>query len=85
MPNASPPSPIRLSDDQLTELMRLAQPLQPQCRDAFLRILAHELRGRVDVGDGELHRTAHEIIRSYSLFNPPDLSAGAPGRASKYR
>jgi hypothetical protein len=76
-------SPIRLTDDQLTELMRLAQPLQPQCRDIFLRILAHELRDRVDVGDGELHRTAHEIIKSYSLFDPPDFSRAAG--ASKYR
>jgi hypothetical protein len=64
-------TPIRLSDDQLAELMRLAQPLAPPCRDAFLRILAHELRGKPDVGDGELHRIASDVIRANRLFDPP--------------
>jgi hypothetical protein len=50
--------PLRLSDTQLDEIMRLCQPLALHCRDALLRILAHELRGRRDVGDGELHRIA---------------------------
>jgi hypothetical protein len=53
-----PPKPLALSDSQLDQIMRLAQPLHPQCRDAFLRILAHEFQGRPDIGDGELHRTA---------------------------
>jgi hypothetical protein len=68
--------PLRLSDEQLTELMRLSRPLQPQCRDAFLRILAHELRDRADVGDGELFRVAREIIRSNHLFEAPNLGSG---------
>ena len=55
----------------MSAVMRLAQPLAPQCRDAFLRILAHELRGRADVGDGELHRVAVETIKSYRLFDAP--------------
>jgi hypothetical protein len=62
--------------------MRLAQPLQPQCRKATLRMLAHELRDRANIGGGELHRTAHEVIRSYQLFDPPNLG---PGAVSKYR
>jgi hypothetical protein len=74
--------PSCLSDSQLATLMRLAQPLQPQCRDAFLGILVHELRDRADIGDGELHRTAHEVIRSYQLFDPPNLG---PGATSKHR
>jgi hypothetical protein len=52
--------------------------------DAFLRILAHELRGRHDVGDGELFRIARDVIRTYSLFDPPELEH-APGAVSKYR
>lgn len=76
---------LRLSDDQLTVLMRLAQPLQPQCRDAFLRILAYELEGRADVGDGELHRVAREIIKDNGLFDPPELgNSGRSGATSKY-
>jgi hypothetical protein len=62
--------PMCLTDSQLAELMRLAQPLAPPCRDAFLRILAHEFRGRRDIGDGELHRTAIEVIKRNRLFDP---------------
>jgi hypothetical protein len=62
---------LRLSDDQLSEVMRLCRPLAPRCRDALLRILAHELRGRRDVGDGELHRIARTIIKDNRLFDPP--------------
>jgi hypothetical protein len=77
-------TPLRLSDDQLTAVMRLAQPLQPQCRDAFLRILAHELRGRIDVGDGELHRVARDVIKSYRLFDAPEVER-VPSRWSSRR
>jgi hypothetical protein len=75
---------LRLTDDQLTEVMRLAQPLALPCRDALLRILAHELRGRRDVGDGELHRLARTIIRDNRLFDPPDLDGGRMPRTSKW-
>jgi hypothetical protein len=64
---------LRLSDTQLDEIMRLAQPLALHCRDAMLRILAHELRGRHDVGDGELHRIARSIIQDNRLFDAPNL------------
>jgi hypothetical protein len=72
--------PVRFSDGQLDAIFKLTQPLAPACRDAFLRILAHELRDRVDVGDGELHRVARQIIADNSLFDDPDLE----GRRHKY-
>src|SRR5262249_41949137 len=62
---------LRLSDSQLDAVMRLCRPLAPPCRDVLLRILAHELRGRRDVGDGELHRLARRIITDNNLFDPP--------------
>jgi hypothetical protein len=75
--------PLSFTDDQLTEIFRLTKPLQPECRDAFLRILAHELRGRTDgIGDGELFRVAREIIRENHLFDPPDFENR--GRLGKY-
>jgi hypothetical protein len=74
---------LRLTDDQLTKVMRLCQPLALPCRDALLRILAHELRGRHDVGDGELHRLARTIIADNRLFDPPDLDGRMP-RVSKW-
>jgi hypothetical protein len=51
--------------------MRLCQPLAPHCRDALLRLLAYQLRGRRDVGDGELHRLARTIIKDNHLFDAP--------------
>jgi hypothetical protein len=62
---------LQLSDAQLSDVMRLATPLALHCRDALLRILAYQLRGRRDVGDGELHRIAREIISTNHLFDPP--------------
>jgi hypothetical protein len=64
---AAPTSPLRtlfhLSDVQLGELMRMAQPLQPEDRVAFLRELTARLNGCADVGDGHLHRLACEVVR----------------------
>jgi hypothetical protein len=74
---------IKFTDDQLTEIFRLTAPLQPACRDVFLRILAHELRGRVDVGDGELNRLAREVIKTHDLFTAPDDMGS--GRWSRWR
>jgi hypothetical protein len=54
-------------------MMRLCQPLALHCRDALLRILAYQLRGRRDVGDGELHRIARSIIKDNHLFDAPNL------------
>jgi hypothetical protein len=75
--------PVRFTDDQLTQIFRFTAPLQPACRDAFLRILAHELRGRVDVGDGELNRVAREVIKANHLFEAP--SDMGSGRWSRWR
>jgi hypothetical protein len=62
---------LRLSDSQLEGLVLLCQPLVPRCRDALLRILSYQLRGRHDIGDGELYRTARNVIRDNKLFDPP--------------
>jgi hypothetical protein len=72
---------LRLSDEQLTELMRLSRPLQPQCRIAFMEILSRTLSGRTDIGDGELYRVAREVICNNHLFEAPDFG----GRWSKHR
>jgi hypothetical protein len=76
LPHTEESLALRLSDAQLDKIMRLCQPLDPHCRDALLRILAHELRGRRDIGDGELHRLARTIIKDKRLFDPPDIDTG---------
>jgi hypothetical protein len=75
--------PICFTDSQLDEIFRLTKPLTPPCRDQFLQILAYELRGRTDIGDGELNRLAREVIKANHLFEAPsDLGSG---RWSRWR
>jgi hypothetical protein len=66
--------PVRLTDEQLSEIFKLTKPLAPACRDAFLRILAHELGDRADVGDGELFRVARAVIADNHLFEAPAVN-----------
>jgi hypothetical protein len=72
--------PLRLTDEQLTAIMRGAAPLAPNRRDAYLREIADALAGR-ELGDGTLFRIIRETQRKH--FDAPQL--GDPGMISKYR
>jgi hypothetical protein len=63
-------TPIRLTDLQLTQVMRLARPLSVNVRAAFLQRLANELGVLGELGD--VFRTASRIQREF--FDPPDPS-----------
>jgi hypothetical protein len=65
-------TPIRLTDLQLTQVMRLARPLSVNVRAAFLERLASELRVLGELDDGVVFRTASRIQREF--FDPPDPS-----------
>jgi hypothetical protein len=75
---------FRLSDIQLDEIMRLCQPLAPHCRDALLRILAYQLRGRRDVGDGGKFRPEHELLCGFDARQHAGDIASAAGRTVCY-
>jgi hypothetical protein len=62
-------SPISLSDDQLSAIMRASQPLEPFERSAFLAALATLFQGRSEIGDGELFRSIKQLQREH--FRPP--------------
>lgn len=64
-------SPICLTDEQLTEIYRLTTPLAPAYRVEFLERLAQAFQGRDELGDGELFRTARDIIERNHLFRAP--------------
>jgi hypothetical protein len=68
-PNASIPSPLRLSDDQISTIMQLSRPLQPNEPVMFFEMVAAKLQGRADVGDGALFRICRELQRE--LLIPP--------------
>jgi hypothetical protein len=81
--SASPPmpSPLALSDIELDIVMRLAGPLQPADRAAFLEAVAARLAGHQgELGEGLVARTCRELQREF--WDPPDLSTG--NAKSKY-
>jgi hypothetical protein len=54
-----------------TSIMQLSRPLAPDQRTAFLEMLADKLRGRGELGDGELHLICRQLLRERGLFSPP--------------
>jgi hypothetical protein len=77
------PRALALSDAQLDAIHRLAWPLSPTDRSAYLAAVMEALQAQPALGDGVIYRVAIECQRRF--WTPPDLSAGAAGRASKYR
>jgi hypothetical protein len=74
-------SPLKLTDDELDQVFRAAQPLLPRDRDAFLRDVAERL-ARIPIGPGSVYKACAEAQRQF--FDPPDFSTGCGVRA-KYR
>jgi hypothetical protein len=62
------PSPIALTDSQLSAITAAAQPLAPADRARFLESVAELLQGR-EIGDGALYLAISEAQRQY--FDPP--------------
>jgi hypothetical protein len=69
-------APLKLTDEQLTAMMRAAQPLAVQDRDPFLRDVAAALAALPELDDGVAFRTICEIQRRH--FDPPYESGPHP-------
>jgi len=75
------PNILRLSDQQISELIALTKPLAPQNRDLFLQLFADAFRGRSTIDDGEFYRTARRLIVDHHLFSAPsDFEVSERGR-----
>ena len=48
-------TPLRLTDEQLDQVMRTAAPIPLELRDDYLQRVADQLRGP-EFGDGEVYR-----------------------------
>jgi hypothetical protein len=70
------PSPISLTDSELTAIMDAARPLQPHDRDRFLRQIAEAIVAMPERGDGAIHRAIRSVWREY--FDVPDLRSDEP-------
>jgi hypothetical protein len=72
--------PIHLSDDELAAVMRAAQPIAIDRREAFLQQVATALASCVEIGPGTVHRICAATQRAF--FDPPLETRSGAG---KYR
>ena len=70
--------PLALTDEQMTAIMRGAEPIAPARRGAYLREIADALAGQ-ELGDGIIGRTIREIQKRH--YDVPTLDHDH----SKYR
>src|SRR5262244_2661311 len=59
----TPMTPLRLTDEQLNQVMRTAAPIPPYLRDDYLRRVADQLRGP-EFGDGEVYRACRAAAKA---------------------
>jgi hypothetical protein len=72
---------LALTDDQLTIIRRLAEPLQYAARSAYLERVAQLLRDQTEIGDGIIHRAAEQAQKEFRR-SPIQFNGKAVG--SKY-
>jgi hypothetical protein len=66
--------PLDFSDEEMTLLLTLAQPIEPAQRSAFLDAVAAAI-GEQASGPGLVHQTARRVQRDF--WTPPQLSPNA--------
>jgi hypothetical protein len=66
---------IKLTDAELDQVFRAAQPLPLHDRDAFLQDVAARLSG-VTIGPGSVFRACHEAQRQFLNGNYPQFGSG---------
>jgi hypothetical protein len=72
--------PLALTDEQLDLLHRMAWPLAPADRAAFLELVAERLRGQTELGDGVVHRIAVQCQRAFWSPTLDERRARAPSK-----
>jgi hypothetical protein len=70
-------SPLALTNQQFSALIRAAEPLQHCDRDPFLRPVARYFSGRTTpIGDGEFFRALRHLQREF--WRPPAVAQAGP-------
>jgi hypothetical protein len=76
--------PLQLTDDEMTILRRLAEPIGQQRRPQFLEEVAAELEAKRqagEIGEGAVHRVARTLQRKF--FDPPEFTGAEPRHAGQ--
>ena len=71
--------PLQLTDDEMSVLRRLAEPIDHARRPQFLQEVAAELEAQRQagvIGEGSVHRVARALQRRF--FDPPEFTAAEP-------
>ena len=71
--------PLQLTDDEMTVLRSLAEPIEHQRRLQFLQEVAAELEAKRqagEIGEGAVHRVARTLQRKF--FDPPEFTGAEP-------
>jgi hypothetical protein len=80
---------FNLSDDELSQLMAAAAPLDPDRRDAFVKAVAAEVAACSTRGPDSTHQVIAKIQRQFwhppILDSEPLLTGPLPRRASRLR
>jgi hypothetical protein len=66
------PAPISLSDEELSFVMRITEPLPAADRSAYLRALAKLLQQEPVLGPGLTYRLARQLLREF--WKAPQLT-----------
>jgi hypothetical protein len=75
--------PLKLTDEQLDQIMRCAVPLDPRMRHIFVERVADALRGKA-IGDGGVWRACAQALREAGIFDPPLETEDGHRHAGKY-
>jgi len=67
--------PIKLTDDELSAVMRAARPIAVDRRDEFLQRVASNLQDCVEIGPGSVHRAIAEAQKK--LMDYPQIGSGS--------
>ena len=78
-------TPLRLTDEQLEQVMRNAAPIPPYLRDDYLQRVANQLRGS-EFGDGEVYRACKAAAKAvmwnaqYAIDERPEPREREPNK-----
>ena len=74
------PTPLALTDAQITTIMQLSRPLQPAQRRIFVEMIAARLNGHREVGDGQLYQILRALQRE--VLGMPIERRGRPRKTA---
>ena len=77
-------TPLRLTDEQLNQVMRTAAPIPLYLRDEYLQRVANQLRG-LEFGDGEVYRACRSAAKGVMWVMQRAINEAVAPRGGSWR